>query len=137
MPRCYDRRVRLERCRSCSCHIEVGLGCPFCGASASLASSLDARWLGLAVPLLAIVGCAAQEPQGEIYGTPDMIDRRMEKETPPPAVEESGPSKEKDASGESPDTPADGTRDVKPDEEKVEPKPADDVGKPNEPTGAR
>lgn len=134
MPRCYDRRVRLERCRSCSCHIEVGLGCPFCGASAVRASSLDSRWLGLAVPLLAIVGCAAQEPQGEIYGTPDMIDRRNDKEAPPPAV---GPSKEKDVSGESPDTPADGTRDAKPGDKNVEPKPADDVGKPKEPTGAR
>lgn len=65
-----------------------------------------------------------------------MIDRRMGKEAPPPAVEESGPSKEKDGTGKSPDTPAGRARDVEPDGAKEEAKPAEGVGKPKEPTEA-
>ncbi len=98
---------------------------------------MDSRWLGLAVPLLAIVGCGNPgRPQGEIYGTPEMIDRRQGKEpdAPAPAGEptagESRTSDKKAADGESPDP---GAQPAEKDEAKVVPQAVDATPKPPTP----
>lgn len=126
----YSRHVRLEACRSCRCHIKVGLGCPFCGVGPTQASSIDARWLGLAVPLLAVIGCGSPNPgpQGEIYGSPEMMDPPSAKRPAPapvdskPASQEKETPEKKSADGVSPDG--------KPTEPEGDAKPEGDTAKP-------
>lgn len=97
---------------------------------------MDSRWLGLAVPLLAIVGCGNPGPQDAIYGTPEMIDRRKDKEPDAPApagepaVGENRTSDTKAADGESPDPTAQA---AEKDAAKVVPQAVDATAKPPTP----